>query len=191
MLLSSKQTEWDRAYLCASEIICNKPWMLSALNNIYGDPEKYAGFYLRGIEGNLMLNGDVSAEQNHSGVVAYLGEGACYAVAEQITHLLSRQKNLDKMRRQREDDQYVHGLRFQSPYFGPQQQADDAIAKKNFSGYGVLSLWTPTIRKSWNLQSERLEDGSYLLWPTKETREERSEETTTIIREGCRCLCPR
>ena len=89
MLLSSKQIEWDSAYLCASEILINKPWMLSALNDIYGDPEKYAGFHLRGIEGNLMLNGDVSAEQNHSGVVAYLGEGACYAVAEQITHLLS------------------------------------------------------------------------------------------------------
>jgi hypothetical protein len=191
MLLSSKQIEWDSAYLCASEILCNKPRMLITLNDIYGDPEKYAGFHLRGIEGNLMLNGDVSAEQNHSGVVAYLGEGACYAVAEQITHLLSRQKNLDKIRRQREDDQYVHGLRFQSSYFGPQQQADDAISKKSFSGYGFISLWTPTIRRSWNLQSERLEDGSHLLWPTKVTREERTEETTTIISEGCRCSCPR
>ena len=76
------------------------------------------------------MNGDVSAEQNHSGVVAYLGEGACYAVAEQITHLLGRQKNIDRIRRQREDDQYVRGLRFQSSYFGPAQQADDAEAKK-------------------------------------------------------------
>ena len=89
MLLSSNLTEWDSAYVCASKILIEKPLMLSALNDIYGDPEKYGGFYLRGIEGNLMMNGDVSAEQNNSGVVAYLGDGACFAVAEQITHLLS------------------------------------------------------------------------------------------------------
>ena len=134
-----------------------------------------------------MMNGDVSAEQNHSGVVAYLGDGACFAVAEQITHLLSQQKNIDKMQRQKEDDQYVHGLRFQSPYYGPQQQADDAVAKKTFSAYGFVSLWTPTIRRSWNLQAERLEDGSSVLWSTKETREERSNDSSTIILEGSRC----
>jgi hypothetical protein len=56
---------------------------MSALNAIYGNPEKYGGFYLRILEGNLKMNGrDVSAEQNHSGFVAYLGEGACFAVAE-------------------------------------------------------------------------------------------------------------
>ena len=191
MLLSSNLTEWDSAYVCASKILIEKPLMLSALNDIYGDPEKYGGFYLRGIEGNLMMNGDVLAEQNHSGVVAYLGDGACFAVAEQITHLLSQQKNIDKMRRQKEDDQYVHGLRFQSPYYGPQQQADDAVAKKNFSAYGFVSLWTPTIRRSWNLQAERLEDGSSVLWSTKETREERSNDSSTIILEGSRCTCQR
>jgi hypothetical protein len=82
--------------------------MMSALNGIYGNPEKYGRFYLRGLKGNLKMNGDVSAEQNHSGIVAYLGEGACFAVAEQITHLLNRQKNLDKKWRQKEDNQYVH-----------------------------------------------------------------------------------
>ncbi len=95
------------------------------------------------------------------------------------------------MRRQKEDDQYVHGLRFQSPYYGPQQQADDAVAKKTFSAYGFVSLWTPTIRRSWNLQAERLEDGSSVLWSTKETREERSNDSSTIILEGSRCTCQR
>ena len=76
---------------------------------------------------------------SNSGVVAYLGDGACFAVSEQITHLLSQQKNINKMRRQKEDDQYVHGFRFQSPYYGPQQQADDAVAKKTFSAYGFVS----------------------------------------------------
>jgi hypothetical protein len=171
--------------------LITKPKQMSALDDIHGDPEKYAGYYLRSIDGNLQMNGDVSAEQNHSGVVAYLGEGACFAVAEQITHLLSRQKNIDRIRRQREDDQFVRGLRFQSPYFGPAQQADDAEAKKTFSGYGFTNLWTWTIKKSWKLQSETLADNSCLVWPTNETKQERSEESSTIVQEGCRCSCPR
>jgi hypothetical protein len=35
------------------------------------------------------MNGDIAAEQNHSGVVAYLGLGASFSIAEQITHLLN------------------------------------------------------------------------------------------------------
>jgi hypothetical protein len=81
MLLSKTQEEWDEAYECTTLVAQSKPKMLSALNYIHSDTERYAGFYLRGIEGNLYINGDVSAEKNHSGVVAYLGMGAvsiCY-----------------------------------------------------------------------------------------------------------------
>jgi hypothetical protein len=38
--------------------------MCSELNDIQSNTEKYAGFYLEGIGGNLYMNGDVSAEQN-------------------------------------------------------------------------------------------------------------------------------
>jgi hypothetical protein len=31
-----------------------------------------------------MMNGGIAAKQNHSGVVAYLGEGATFSIAEQI-----------------------------------------------------------------------------------------------------------
>jgi hypothetical protein len=191
MLLSSNKVEWDSAYSCARDLLLTKPKQMSSLDDIYGDPEKYAGYYLRSIEGNLHMNGDVSAEQNHSGVVAYLGEGACFAVAEQITHLLNRQKNLDRIRRQTEDDQFVSGLRFASSYYGPAQQADDAEAKKNLSGYGFTKLWTRTIKNSWKIQSETGPDNECILWPTNETPQERSEETTTVIKEGCRCMCSR
>jgi hypothetical protein len=158
MLLSSTKIKWERAYLwCASEIIKTKPCMMGALNDINGNPEKYGVFYLVcSIEGNFKMNGDVSLEQNHSGVVTYLGEGACFAVAEQITHLLRRQKNINKIWRQKEeDDQYIQEMRLESSYFGSQQQADDTVAKKTFSGYGFKLFWTRTIRNSWNVQCER------------------------------------
>ncbi len=107
MLLSNTVQEWDNSYSCAAELAQTNPRSLSALDAIYQNHTKYAGNYLRSIEGNLRMNGDVAAEQNHSGVVAYLGLGAAFAIAEQITHLLNRQKNLDKIRRQKEDDQNI------------------------------------------------------------------------------------
>jgi hypothetical protein len=135
MLLSKTSDEWENAYECASEIFVSKPRMKGALDAIYNATENYADFFLRGIEGNLMMNGDVSAEQNHSGVCAYLGEGAAFDVSEQMTHLLRRQQNLDKMRRQKEDDQYVRSLRYESTYKEPVYAKDDLKAKKTFSLY--------------------------------------------------------
>ena len=138
-----------------------------------------------------MMNGDVSAEQNHSGVVAYLGEGAAFAVAEQMTHLLKRQQNLDKLRRQKEDDQYVRASRYDSTYREPKYAMDDVTAKKTFSGFAFTDLWTRTIKRSFYLQSEVNVDGSYSIWPTKEKRIDRTEESTVILVEGQRCFCQR
>jgi hypothetical protein len=70
MLLLSDQVEWESAYSCASETLCTKPKQMSALNAIYHNPEKCGRFYLRRLKANLKMNGDVSAEQNHSGAVA-------------------------------------------------------------------------------------------------------------------------
>ena len=191
MLLSTSQEEWDDSYQCGLELLTSSPRMTSALNAIYSNPEKYSGYFLRSIPGNLQMNGDVSAEQNHSGVVAYLGVGAAYSISEQMTHLLGRQRNLDKLRRQREDDQYVTGSRYESSYRLPNQSEDDVVAKKTFSGYAFKELWTRTIKRSFFLQSEIADDGSCIVWPTKHTKDNRVDESTTIIKEGSRCGCAR
>ena len=191
MLLSKTVEEWENAYSCASEVLVSRPRMKSALDEIYNATEQYAGFFLRSIEGNLMMNGDVSAEQNHSGVVSYLGEGASFAVAEQVTHLLKRQQNVDKLRRQNEDSQYVRASRFNSSYREPKYATDDVTAKKAFSGYGYTELWTRSIKRSFFLQSETTADGNLCVWPTKETRDDRTEESTFVLEEGVRCSCLR
>jgi hypothetical protein len=72
MLLSKTQEEWEKAYTCASEVLISRPGMKSVLNDIYNSVEQYAGFFLRGIEGNLVMNGDVSAGQNHSPVLSFI-----------------------------------------------------------------------------------------------------------------------
>ena len=140
MLLSNAMAERDNAYSCAAELVQGAPRSLSALNVIYQNYPKYAGYYLRSIPGNLRMNGDVSAEQNHSGVVAYLGLGATFSIAEEITHLLNRQKNLDKIRRQKEDEINIRVGRYQSLFFLPQQTIDDCEAKRLLSGYGFKDI---------------------------------------------------
>jgi hypothetical protein len=94
-----------------------------------------------------MMNGDVAAEQNHSGVhTCYLGEGAAFAVSEQMTHLLRRLENLDKMRIQWEDDQYVRSLRYESTFKEPVYASDDLKAKKAFSLYAFKEIWSRSIK---------------------------------------------
>jgi hypothetical protein len=84
MSVSKTQEEWDNAYKHASEVLISRPQMKSTIDDIYNTTEQYASFFLQGIEGNLTMNGDVSTEQNHSGVLAYLGKGAAFAVSEQM-----------------------------------------------------------------------------------------------------------
>jgi hypothetical protein len=191
MLLSNTVQEWDNSYSCAAELAQTNPRSLSALDAIYQNHTKYAGYYLRSIEGNLRMNGDVAAEQNHSGVVAYLGLGASFSIAEQITHLLNRQKNLDKIRRQKEDDQNIRATRYQSLYFLPQQKIDDSEAMGLLSGYGFKDLWTRTIKRSFYLQGEITEDGSFKVWPTSVQSSQTSDESSVVIEAEQRCPCER
>jgi hypothetical protein len=126
-----------------------------------------------------------------AGVVAYLDMGAAYDITEQMTHLLGRQKNLDRTRRQNEDNQYVTASRYSSTYREPQAASDDVVAKKTFSGYGYSQLWTTSIKRSFYLQMETNEDGDSVVWPTQISAERRTNETTTIVEAGTRCSCER
>jgi hypothetical protein len=82
-----------------------------------------------------MMNGDISAGQYHSGVVASLAEGAAFAVAQQMTHLLKRQQHLDKLHQQKEECQYVRASRYDSTYREPKYAMDDDGKEK------VFRLW--------------------------------------------------
>ena len=71
----------------------------SALEQIYNKPSHFAGWFLKKIEGNLLLHGSVPAEQNHSSVAAHLGFGASWSVVEQVSKLLECQKHNTERRK--------------------------------------------------------------------------------------------
>jgi hypothetical protein len=93
MLLGSKK-EWEISYVAAKQHLEGDSNKVSLLNSIHDNPKYYAAWYLWTIQGNLMLNGLVPAEQNHSSVVAHLGKGANWGVAEHLSHMLKRQIHL-------------------------------------------------------------------------------------------------
>jgi hypothetical protein len=87
MLLGSK-SEWELPYTSAKQHLLHDAEKFSALEQIYNNPSHFAGWFLKKIEGNLLLHGSVPAEQNHSSVAAHLGAGASWSIAEQVEKLL-------------------------------------------------------------------------------------------------------
>jgi hypothetical protein len=109
MLLGLKE-EWEHSYTSAKKHLLVDAEKLCVLQQIYNEPSHYAGWFLKNIEGNLLLDGSVPAEQNHSSVAAHLGRGGSWSVAEQVTKLLKRQTHISTKRRQIEQKAYVVAL---------------------------------------------------------------------------------
>ena len=94
MLYSRSKNEWDEAFHNARSLVINNHNLVEKLTKIHKDPSHYAGYYLSSVKGgSLGKHGDSHSEQNHSSVVAYLGQGGSLAIQEQIQALLKRHKN--------------------------------------------------------------------------------------------------
>jgi hypothetical protein len=113
MLLGAK-AEWELAYTSAKNHLLHDAEKFSALEKIYGNPSHFAGWYLRTIEGNLLLNGSVPAEQNYSSVAAHLGAGASWSIVEQVTKLLLWQTHLTTKRQEKNTQAFVGTRNYKS-----------------------------------------------------------------------------
>ena len=92
MLKSTTESEYTNAFEAALAVVRYEPSKRSYLESIYHDHEYYGGFFLLHTLGNLGLLGSVPAEQNHASIVAHLGEGASWEIAQHIQHLMNCQK---------------------------------------------------------------------------------------------------
>ena len=182
MLLGSRN-EWDNSYTSAKQHLQGDAEKVSLLNSIHENPHYYAGWYLRKIPGNLMVNGSVAAEQNHASVVAHLGKGANWGVAEHISHMLKRQIHLTTLRRQKENSRFVLTHRYKSKL-----GMEDQTAKKSLSAFAYDNLFTTDLRRSKRLQHLSLEDGTVNIWPCGQMMD---CEKLVSIQPGARCNCLR
>ena len=62
MLLSNKIQEWDEAYNQAIKVLEGDPNSDSIVMAFHQNPSYYAGYYLKGIEGDMDVIGSVTAE---------------------------------------------------------------------------------------------------------------------------------
>ncbi len=185
VLLGSK-AEWELSYTSAKTHLLRDAEKFSHLEEIYNNPSHYAGWFLRTVEGNLLLNGSVPAEQNHSSVAAHLGGGASWSVVEQVSKLLSRQTHLSSKRRQQESQAYVRHLKYKSKHID-QAAADDEDAKKQLSHWAYTRLFVVEYEASCRLQYQADEHGT-MVWPNGKPS---SCDEHVIIPSGDRCRCQR
>jgi hypothetical protein len=116
-------------------------------------------------------------------VVAHLGKGANWGVAEHISHMLKRQIHLTKLRREKENHRFVQTHRYKS-LLG----MDDETAKKALSTFAYEQLFTKEFRRSKKLEHLTLEDGTTNVWPCGQLMQ---CDKLVTIQVGNRCSCYR
>jgi hypothetical protein len=187
MLTSSTPLEYETGYAGACEVIDHDPALRSKLDGYYKQPQRYAGYYLRSLEENLGLNGDVPAEQNHSSVCAHLGEGASWQIAEQVSKLICRQQELGKQRNEKEAMENTCTHWYKSKY-KVQVGSDDVLAKKSLSTKAYQRFITATLKPSTKLQYETDLAGNTSVWPAGWLQSDNYE--LVVIKCSQRCPCP-
>ena len=186
MFTSLTRLEYETGYNGATAVIHHDPAMRSKLDVYYFQPERYGGYYLRGMEENLGLNGDAPAEQNHSSVIAHLGEGASWQIAEQVSKLLRRQQELGKQLNERQALENARSHRYKSR-FKQQAGVDDVLGKKCLSLKVYNRFITATLKPSTKLQVKTDQAGNTTVWLAG--RLESQDDEKIVIEASCRCPC--
>jgi hypothetical protein len=89
--------------------------------------------YLVQISRKSWHEGGVAAEQNHSSVAAYLGDGAVWTVLENIAQLLRRHQDSFRRHMVAEDNLYLLIHVYKTIYQGYKGLSDMEQAKKSLS----------------------------------------------------------
>jgi hypothetical protein len=185
VMLTRGRDEWEQAYQQASIILRDNAEKHSYVSDIHDNPKYYSAWYLSSVEGNLKMNGSVPAEQNHSSIIAHLGNGASWSITEHTNNLIRRQVHLTSKRRQEDDSRFVQTRVYKS-CFGMDEAGDDELAKRTFSKFGYESLFLPALKKKRKLLFCTADNGDHIVYPAGENND---CETSTLVPLGQRCQC--
>jgi len=145
MLVSADENAWHQSYKSIANFFKNDPHKLRKLDSIYQNPSYYAGYYLKKIVGNLMLLGSVPAEQNHSSIIAYIGDGGNWSIMLHMSKLMSRHQDHVKKKKSEEDLLHVRSYKYKSTLIG-QKGIDDCNAKSSLSSYAYKELFVKAMK---------------------------------------------
>jgi hypothetical protein len=154
------------------------------LEKIYGNPSHFAGWYLKTIEGSLLINGSVHAEQNHSSMAAHLGAGASWSIVEKVTKFLLWQTHLTAKRQEKILRLFV-GTRNYKSRLQDEAASDDEAAKKQLSHYVYDKLFLVEYKNSCRLWYVAQEDVT-VVWPNGKPQ---NCAEHVVIKSEHRCGC--
>jgi hypothetical protein len=185
MLKSRTKEEYKLSFDIAMETVLEDPRQQSYIEKIFNNPQYYAGYHLRQMNGNLKMMGSAPAEQNHSSISMHLGHGANWSVAENIRQLIERQQTLEKSFSHYDNKLYTTNLNFRSDLVGRDKYNEEA-AKRNLTKYAFDNLFCRARSKARELSIEVEVDGSVCLWPHYKDKQ---DNATITIAKDVRCDC--
>ena len=189
MLCSPYEEAWHSNYEMAREILSGNLSRVQKLDQIYSNPDYYAGFRLHQIVGNLGMQGSVSSEQNHSSVVSYLGKGKTISITLQIQSLVERTLLREKQRTKTISSYRVRAETYTSNLSG-QLGITDSTAKQMLSRYAYEKLFLVQFRKARKMELSYTEEGTDMVSVrfNNPNSDGDSQERIFKISNGCSCM---
>jgi hypothetical protein len=161
---SKTEEEWTSAYSQAKQPICFRPDKVELLDAIYENPTYYSGYLLYNHPGSLDMKGDVAAEQNHSSVAAYIVEGAAWTIAENISQLSKRHRDIVRRHIMAVKDNLHSYIRAYKTTYQGYEGLSDMEAKQALSGNAYKSIFVKALESGARLQHIVLESGNAVVW---------------------------
>ena len=186
MLESRTIKDWEESYKSARSHLLHLPHLAEKLDSLYELPSYYAGYFLEQNGGSIGMNGSSSAEQNHSSVCAYLGDGATWSIVEQIDQLIKRHQDRVRKSMMENNKLYVKIQNYITLFLDYEGIADIA-ARKFLSNYAYQNFWLVSLKSSSRLQFKVNDDGFYIVWPAKIA--DPSDDNSVSFTSGNRCPC--
>ena len=190
MVESKTRKDWDMGHNSAQICLQTEPGKSCKLEAVYNNPGYYAGYRLHELEGSLGKQGDSHAEQNHASIVAHLGRGGTFDLAEQVHKLMERHQVKVRQRMNLNSDLIIRIHKYASPYRTPNDKSNDELAHAALSSFAHKTYFKHGFEHSRRLQNRHDDDGQYVVWPGNIPEIEVNLDQVHCLSESSRCQCP-
>ena len=141
MLHSGTKGEWDTAFTEVIGRVQQYPEYSDYIKKIYDDPQRFSGYVLKTVEGNLERIGSSHVEQNHSSVVSALGSRASWKLEDQVHKLLFRQESLQRSKNENRLKYEMQHCRYPLSTGDDTKNVEDRSARANLTEWAYNNLW--------------------------------------------------
>ena len=149
MYYCKTKVQYETAYGCMMSLqaVRADPEKVSYLETINQNRKRYAGYIRQSINGHLGLMGSSSAESNHSSIVARIGPGGVFSIAEYISQLVTRASDQARANYEKASKHRQMIRHFKSAEVVPEHADMDKSAFETLSQYAYHELFRGSLEK--------------------------------------------